>query len=72
MVDLTVPGLGRDVRLVAQVAERVPVNLIAATGWYTPNVLPTYSRSHGPGRRSDQADPLVELFVRDIRDGIVW
>ena len=42
VVDLTVPGLGRDVSLVAEVARRVPINLVAATGWYTPNVLPTY------------------------------
>lgn len=70
VVDLTVPGLGRDARLVARVAERVPVNLVAATGWYTPNVLPPYFRFHGPGRLIDRADPLVELFVRDIRDGI--
>lgn len=70
VVDLTVPGLGRDVRLVAQVAERVPVNLIAATGWYTSNVLPTYFRFHGPGLTIDRADPLVSLFVRDITEGI--
>jgi phosphotriesterase-related protein len=70
VVDLTVPGLGRDVRLVERVAERVPVNLVAATGWYTPNALPTYFRFHGPGRTIDRVDPLIELFVRDIRDGI--
>ena len=70
VVDLTVPGLGRDVRLVDRVAERVSVNLIAATGWYTPNVLPTYFRFHGPGRTIDRVDPLIELFVRDILDGI--
>lgn len=70
VVDLTVPGLGRDVGLVERVAERVPVNLIAATGWYTPNVLPTYFRFQGPGRTIDRVDPLIELFVRDIREGI--
>jgi phosphotriesterase-related protein len=70
VVDLTVPGLGRDVGLVALVAERVPVNLVASTGWYTPNVLPTYFRFHGPGLQIDNADPLVELFIRDIREGI--
>lgn len=70
VVDLTVPGLGRDVRSVAAVADRVPINLIAATGWYTPNVLPTYFQFHGPGRPIDRADPLVDLFVGDIRDGI--
>ncbi len=70
VVDLTVPGLGRDVRLVARVAEQVPINLVAATGWYTPDVLPHYFRFHGPGRPIDRVDPLIELFVRDIRDGI--
>jgi len=70
VVDLTVPGLGRDVRLVAEVAERVPVNLVATTGWYTPNVLPTYFGFHGPGLSIDGTDPLIEMFVRDIRVGI--
>ncbi len=70
IVDLTVPGLGRDVPLVSQVAERAPVNLVAATGWYTPNVLPTFFQFHGPGRQIDRTDPLIELFVRDINEGI--
>ena len=70
IVDLTVPGLGRDVRLVAEVAERTPINLVAATGWYTPNVLPTYFAFHGPGRAIDEADPLIRMFTRDIREGI--
>jgi phosphotriesterase-related protein len=70
VVDLTVPGLGRDVRLVAAVAERVPVNIVASTGWYTHNVLPTYFGFHGPGKLINEPDPLVQLFVRDICEGI--
>ena len=70
VVDLTVPGLGRDVELVSRVAERVPINLVAATGWYTANTLPTYFQFHGPGRQIDGVDPLVGLFVRDITVGI--
>lgn len=70
VVDLTVPGLGRDVRVVAEVARRVPVNLIASTGFYTPVALPLYFRFHGPGRTIDEPDPLVDLFVRDIEVGI--
>lgn len=70
VVDLTVPGLGRDVALVARVAERTRVHLVAATGWYTSNVLPVYFRFHGPGLTIDGPDPLVELFLRDIREGI--
>lgn len=67
IVDLTVPGLGRDVRVVAQVAERVEVNLIASTGWYTPDSLPLYFKFHGPTFDNDR---LVEMFVADIRKGI--
>lgn len=70
VVDLTVPGLGRDVQLVKEVAERVSVNLVAATGWYTPNVLPPYFQVHGPGKMIDRPDPLIDLFVGDIRVGI--
>lgn len=70
VVDLTVPGLGRDVALVAQVAARVRVNLVAATGWYTDEVLPPFFRTHGPGRLVGGPDPLVEMFRSDIRVGI--
>jgi phosphotriesterase-related protein len=70
VVDLTLPGLGRDVRLVGDVAERAPVIIVAATGWYTPNVLPTYFGFHGPERPLGGPDPLIELFIRDITAGI--
>jgi phosphotriesterase-related protein len=70
IVDLTVPGLGRDPPLVAQVAERVPVHIVAATGWYTPNALPIYFQFHGPGRLIDRSDPLTDLFVSDITTGM--
>ena len=70
VVDLTVLGLGRDVRAVQAVADRVPVNLVASTGYYTSNVLPAYFHTHGPGRLVDGPDPLVEMFVADIEKGI--
>jgi phosphotriesterase-related protein len=70
LVDLTVPGLGRDARLVSRVAERAPVHLVASTGWYTPDRLPLYFAFHGPGRMVDQPDSLANRFVRDITAGI--
>lgn len=70
IVDLTVVGLGRDVRRVAAVASRVPVRIVAATGCYAAEALPTYFRMNGPGLVVDGADPLVELFVGDIERGI--
>ena len=70
VVDLTVPGLGRAIPLVAAVAARVPLHLVAATGYYTADVLPLYFQFHGPGRLIDEPDPLVAMFVRDIEEGI--
>lgn len=70
VVDLTVIGLGRDVRRVARVAERVPVRIIAATGCYAAEVLPPFFRLNGPGLVVDGPDPLTELFVGDIERGI--
>ncbi len=70
VVDLTVPGLGRAIPLVAAVAERIPLHLVAATGFYTADVLPLYFQFHGPGRLIDEPDPLAAMFIRDIEDGI--
>lgn len=70
VVDLTVPGLGRDARLVDEVADHVPINIIASTGWYTANVLPVYFGFHGPGRSIDEPEPLTDLFIRDITEGM--
>lgn len=70
VVDLTVLGLGRDVNLVARVADRVPVNLVASTGYYTGSGLALELQFRGPGRLIDGPDPLVEYFIADIEKGI--
>lgn len=70
IVDLTVPGLGRDARLVARVASAAPVRIVAATGWYAHGGLPSFFRLNGPGCTVDGPDPLIELFVRDLTEGI--
>lgn len=70
VVDLTVLGLGRDVRRVARVARQTRMQLVAATGYYTADVLPAYFHSHGPGLLVDGPDPLVRFFLDDIRCGV--
>jgi len=70
VVDLTVPGLGRDPTLVGEVASRAPVAIIASTGWYGAAVLPPYIRLHGPDRLVSEPDPVLALFIRDIETGI--
>jgi phosphotriesterase-related protein len=60
VVDLTVPGLGRDVARVARVAARTSMQLVASTGYYTADVLPSFL---GP-------EPLEHYFIDDIEKGI--
>ena len=60
VVDLTVPGLGRDPSLVSEVARRAPVTIVASTGWYGAAVLPPYLQLHGPDRLVSEPDPLVD------------
>ena len=70
VVDLTVLGLGRDVSLVARVADRVPITLVASTGYYTGSGLALDLQFRGPGLLIDGPDPLIEYFIGDIEKGI--
>lgn len=71
IADPTVDGLGRDIRRVARVNEAVPdLHIIPATGVYTYADVPGFFAQRGPGALPDMPDPMVELFVRDIRHGI--
>jgi phosphotriesterase-related protein len=70
IIDLTVLGLGRNVPLIAKVAERTDVNIIVATGCYTLDDLPKALQNYGPGLMFDAPDPMPEMFVRDIQVGV--
>lgn len=70
IVDLTVLGLGRFVPRVRRVNERVDLNIIVATGLYTFHDLPFYFHYRGPGTVLGGPEPMVEMFLRDIREGI--
>ncbi|MEV7342864.1 phosphotriesterase-related protein [Streptomyces sp. NPDC093544] len=70
IVDLTVLGQGRYLPRIKKVAARVPLNIVVATGVYTYNDEPMYFAFRGPGRVFEGPDPMTELFVRDITEGI--
>ncbi|WP_285589683.1 phosphotriesterase-related protein [Actinomycetospora sp. NBRC 106378] len=70
IVDPTVIGLGRDVERVARVNAQVHLNIVVATGVYTYDSVPFFFSQYGPGTLLGGDDPMVELFVRDITDGI--
>ncbi|MGI5239287.1 phosphotriesterase family protein [Dactylosporangium sp. CA-139066] len=70
LVDATVIGLGRDVARVARVNGAVDLNIIVATGVYTYSDVPYYFQYRGPGTLLGGDEPMVDLFVRDLTDGI--
>ena len=63
IVDLTVLGLGRDVKLVRDIARQAGIQVIVATGLYTYDELPHYFVSRS-------VDHMADCFVRDIEAGI--
>jgi phosphotriesterase-related protein len=70
IVDPTVIGLGRYLPRIQKVNEQVDINIVVATGLYTYNDVPFQFHYTGPGLLFNVAEPMVELFVKDIRDGI--
>jgi phosphotriesterase-related protein len=71
IVDLTVIGLGRFIPRIVAVAAQVPeINIVAATGIYTYNEVPMYFHFQGPGTLFGGDEPMTEMFVREIREGI--
>ena len=70
IVDLTVIGLGRYIPRIQRVAERTDLQIVVATGVYTFNDVPMYFHFSGPGTGMDGPEPMVEMFVRDITEGI--
>jgi phosphotriesterase-related protein len=70
IVDLTVIGLGRYIPRIQRVAAGTGINIVAATGIYTYNDVPLYFHFQGPGTELGGPEMMVDMFVRDIEQGI--
>ncbi len=70
IVDPTVLGLGRYIPRIKRIADQVDVNIVVATGIYTYNELPFYFHYQGPDTMFGGPEPLTEMFIQDIREGI--
>lgn len=71
IVDPTVDGLGRDVPRIARINAEVPdLNIVVATGIYTYSDVPNFFTHRGPAVLPGLPEPMVDLFVRDITEGI--
>jgi phosphotriesterase-related protein len=71
VLDMTIPGLGRDPALVAEAAEGTGLRILFATGYYTYDNLPLPLQLRGPGKILDGDDRLLEsLFETDLTVGM--
>lgn len=71
ILDMTVPGIGRDPALVARAVDGTGLKVMFATGYYTYDSLPFPFHFRGPGKPLDGDDRLLEsLFERDVTVGI--
>jgi phosphotriesterase-related protein len=70
IVDATVLGLGRNIPRIRRIAARVDLNILVAAGLYAFNDLPMYLQFRPPGSRFYQSDILIDMFLKDIREGI--
>lgn len=70
IVDLTAIGLGRYIPRIQRINEATDINIVVATGLYTYNDVPHYFHFRGPGTLFDGPELMVDMFVRDIQQGI--
>lgn len=70
IVDPTALGLGRFIPRIVRLAQQLELNIVVATGLYTFDNLPFYFGQRLPGTGPDGSDPMVDMFVRDITEGI--
>lgn len=70
IVDPTVIGLGRYIPRIARIAQQTELNIVAATGVYTYNDVPFFFKFRGPGTMLDGPEVMVDMFVKDITEGI--
>jgi phosphotriesterase-related protein len=70
IVDLTVIGLGRYIPRIVEISQQTKINIIVATGIYTYHNAPLYFHFRGPGTALGGPELMVDMFVRDITEGI--
>lgn len=71
ILDMTVPGIGRDPALVARAVDGTGLKVMFATGYYTYDNLPFPFHYRGPQKMLDGDDRLLEsLFEKDVTAGI--
>ena len=70
IVDLTVLGIGRNIRRIQTVQAETDLQILVATGLYTFNEVPHIVHIRGLSYPGGASALLTEMFVGDITDGI--
>ena len=71
ILDPTALGLGRYIPRIATLASAIDLKIVVATGLYTFNELaPLLGRRVARAPGPNGSDPMVDLFVKDITEGI--
>jgi phosphotriesterase-related protein len=70
IVDPTAIGLGRYIPRIKTIADQIGLNIIVATGMYTFNELDHYFHFREAGTGANGGDPMTDMFVRDITQGV--
>ena len=70
LVDVTVLGLGRCIPRIQRIAAQVELNILVATGIYICDELPPFFQFRNSGSPSDPPKIMIDMFVRDIQEGI--
>ena len=65
LVDLTLPGIGRDPRWLRRIAMRTGIHVVMGTGWYR---QPYYPPDAMIDRRS--VAELADVMIRELADGV--
>jgi phosphotriesterase-related protein len=63
LVDLTLPGIGRDPLALKEISIATGVNIITGTGWYL-------KETHPPFVKDKNIEELTEIMVGELREGI--
>lgn len=63
LVEVTLPGLGRDPQALKKISESTRVNIVCGTGWYI-------EASHPPYVREKSIEDLTAIIIKELTEGI--
>jgi phosphotriesterase-related protein len=63
LVDVTLPGIGRDVKALRRISEKTGINVVCATGWYVESSQPAEIKQK-------PLSELTEIIIKELSEGI--